>query len=146
MFLITTSTCFLNVSKDGDSTVSMGSLFHCFTTYSVKNIFLISTLTPTFPPSTLNATWGHFLFFLLLFAWRKRPTATSLQPPLKYVCRVIRSPLSFLISSLKTPAPFISFITLVWTYMSTSVSFLKKEAQNWTQHFRCKVDDTIIQV
>jgi len=33
------STRFLNTSRDGDSTTSLGSLFQCLTTLSVKNFF-----------------------------------------------------------------------------------------------------------
>ena len=35
---------FFNTSRDGDSTTSLGSLFQCFTTLSVKKFFLISNL------------------------------------------------------------------------------------------------------
>jgi len=38
------STCFLNTSRDSDSTTSLGSLFQCFTSLSVKNFFLICNL------------------------------------------------------------------------------------------------------
>ena len=34
------STCLLNTSRDGDSTTSLGSLFQCLTTLSVKKFFL----------------------------------------------------------------------------------------------------------
>ena len=34
-----TSTCLLNTSRDGDSTTSLGSLFQCLTTLSVKKFF-----------------------------------------------------------------------------------------------------------
>jgi len=34
----------LNVSRDGDSTTSLGNIFQCFTTLIVKNFFLISSL------------------------------------------------------------------------------------------------------
>jgi len=40
----TTSKWFLNTSRDGDSTTSLGSLFQCLTTLSVKKFFLISNL------------------------------------------------------------------------------------------------------
>jgi len=39
-----TSTCFLNISRDGESTTSLGCLFQCLTTLSVKKFFLISNL------------------------------------------------------------------------------------------------------
>ena len=35
---------FLNTSRDGDSTTSLGSLFQCLTTLPVKKFFLISNL------------------------------------------------------------------------------------------------------
>ena len=41
------STCFSNTSRDGDSTTSLGSLFQCLTTLSLKNFFLISNLNLT---------------------------------------------------------------------------------------------------
>ena len=44
MSLSTTSKWFLNTSMDGDSTTSLGSLFQCLTTLSVKKCFLISNL------------------------------------------------------------------------------------------------------
>jgi len=44
MSLSTRPTCYLNTSRDGDSTTSLGSLFQCLTTLSVKKFFLISNL------------------------------------------------------------------------------------------------------
>ena len=46
--------CLLNTSKDGDSTTSLGSLFQCLTTLSVKKFLLIPNLNYS------AATWGHF--------------------------------------------------------------------------------------
>jgi len=34
----------VNVSRDGASTASLGNLFQCFTSLTVKNFFLISNL------------------------------------------------------------------------------------------------------
>jgi len=48
-----TSTRFVSTSRDGDSTTSLGSLFQCLTTLSVKKFFLISHLD--FPPEQLEA-------------------------------------------------------------------------------------------
>jgi len=65
------STCFLNTSRDGDSTISLGSLFQCFITLSVKKFFLISSL---------NLLWCNlrpFPLVLLLVTGEKRLTATS---------------------------------------------------------------------
>lgn len=47
----------LNVSKDGTSTTSLGSMFQCLTTLNVKNFFLITNLN--FPLSI----WNHFPLF-----------------------------------------------------------------------------------
>ena len=47
------STCFLNTSRDGDSTTSLDSLFQCPTTLPAKKFFLISNLNPP------DAIWGH---------------------------------------------------------------------------------------
>ena len=44
MSLSTTSKRFLNTSRDGDSTTSLGSLSQCLTTLSVKKFFPISNL------------------------------------------------------------------------------------------------------
>ncbi|KAK4824542.1 LOW QUALITY PROTEIN: hypothetical protein QYF61_016146, partial [Mycteria americana] len=67
-----TSTRFLNSFRDGDSTTSLGSLFQCLTTLSVKKFFLISNL---------NLAWHNlrpFPLILSLVTWEKRPTPTSL--------------------------------------------------------------------
>lgn len=44
MPLSTTSTCILNTSRGGDSTISLGSQFQCLTTVAVKKCLLISNL------------------------------------------------------------------------------------------------------
>ena len=44
MTLSTTSKWFLKTSRDGDSTTSLGSLFQCLATLSVKKFFLITNL------------------------------------------------------------------------------------------------------
>ncbi|KAK4831181.1 LOW QUALITY PROTEIN: hypothetical protein QYF61_015913 [Mycteria americana] len=64
----------LGAARDGDSTTSLGSLFQCLTTLSVKKFFLISSL---------NLPWHNlrpFPLVLSLVTWEKRPTPTSLQP------------------------------------------------------------------
>jgi len=64
-------------SRNGDSTTSLGSLFQCLTTLSVKKFSLISNLT---------LPWCNFrplLLILSLVAWEKRPAPTSLQPPFR---------------------------------------------------------------
>ncbi|KAK4830710.1 hypothetical protein QYF61_012970 [Mycteria americana] len=77
LFLGTTSTYLLNTSRDGDSTTSLGSLFQCLITLSVKKFSLISSL---------NLPWRNlrpFPLVLSLVTWEKRPTPTSLQPPFR---------------------------------------------------------------
>ncbi|KAK4831110.1 LOW QUALITY PROTEIN: hypothetical protein QYF61_015413 [Mycteria americana] len=63
-----TSTRLLNTSRDGDSTTSLGSLFQCLITLSVKKNFLISSL---------NLPWRNlrpFPLVLSLVTWEKRLT------------------------------------------------------------------------
>jgi len=50
-----TSTHYLNTSRDGDATTSLGSLFQCLTPLPVKKFFLISKP----PPMQLEATASH---------------------------------------------------------------------------------------
>ncbi|KAK4826124.1 LOW QUALITY PROTEIN: hypothetical protein QYF61_005276 [Mycteria americana] len=79
MSLSTSSKRPLNTSRDGDSTTSLGSLFQCLITLSVKKNFLISSL---------NLPWRNlrpFPLVLSLVTWEKRPTPTSLQPPFHVV-------------------------------------------------------------
>ena len=71
----TTSTRFFNTSRDGDSTTSLGSLFQCLTTVSVKKFFLISNL---------NFPWHNLRplpLILSLVTWDHRPPPASLQLP-----------------------------------------------------------------
>lgn len=61
-------TFFSNTSRDSASTTSMGSPFHCFTTLSMTEIFLISTL---------NLPWHNLRPFPLLLSfvtWQERLT------------------------------------------------------------------------
>lgn len=70
-----TATHFLSTSKNGDSTMSLGSLFQCLITPPVKNLFLISGL---------NLPWHNLRIFCLivsLVTWEKRSTPTSLPTP-----------------------------------------------------------------
>ena len=64
MFLNITSTCFLNTSRDGDSSTSLGSPFQCLTTLSKKDFFLISNLN--FP------WWNLSLFSVALLPISQR--------------------------------------------------------------------------
>ncbi|KAK4829053.1 hypothetical protein QYF61_001858 [Mycteria americana] len=113
---------------DGDSTTSLGSLLQCLTTPSVNKFCLISNL---------NLPWCNFRPFplvLSLVTWEKRLTPTSLQPPFRELYRAIRSLLGLLFSRLNNPSslscssssfcsrPFTSFVALLWTHSSTSMS------------------------
>jgi len=65
--------------SDGDSTTSLGSLFQCLITLSVKHFFLTSKL---------NLPWHNLRLFPLirsLVTWKKTPTPTSLQFPFRYL-------------------------------------------------------------
>ena len=71
MSLSTTSKHLLNTSRDGDSTTSLGSLFQCLTTLSVKKCFLTSNL---------NLPWRNLRPFPLVLSpvtSEKRPTPPS---------------------------------------------------------------------
>ena len=73
MSLSATSKSFLNISRDGDSTTSLGSPFQLLTTVS-KMIFLMSNLK--LPWCNLQP----FPLILSLVTWEKRPTSTLPQP------------------------------------------------------------------
>ncbi|KAK4825522.1 LOW QUALITY PROTEIN: hypothetical protein QYF61_000035, partial [Mycteria americana] len=80
MSLSTSSKRPLNTSRDGDSTTSLGSLFQCLITLSVKKNFLISSL---------NLPWRNlrpFPLVLSLVTWEKTPT-----PPLYNLLSVVES-------------------------------------------------------
>ncbi|KAK4816523.1 hypothetical protein QYF61_017623 [Mycteria americana] len=65
------------LEMDDDSTTSLGSLFQCLITLSVKTFFLISNL---------NLPWCNlrpFHLVLWLVTWEKRLTPASLQPPFR---------------------------------------------------------------
>ncbi|KAK4815816.1 LOW QUALITY PROTEIN: hypothetical protein QYF61_007425 [Mycteria americana] len=69
-----------HLCRDGDSSTSLGSLFQCLITLSVKKNFLISSL---------NLPWCNlrpFPLVLSLVTWEKRPT-----PPLYNLLSVVES-------------------------------------------------------
>ena len=53
-----------NVSKDGAPTTSLGSLWQCLTTLTVKNLFLISSLN--LPSSSLKP-WSYLRNTVVIF-------------------------------------------------------------------------------
>jgi len=88
----------LNVSRDGESTTSLGNLCQCFIALSVKNFFLVSNLNlPSFSLKPLPLV-------LSLHALVKSPSPAFLQAPFKYWKAAIRSPQSPLFSRLNSPS------------------------------------------
>ena len=76
MSLSTTSTLSLSTSRNGDSTISLGSLFQYFTTLSEKKFFLISNL---------NLPWHNLRLFSLILSlltrrWSRPPPCHNLLP------------------------------------------------------------------
>jgi len=69
MSLSTTSKWFLNTSRDGGLTTSLGSLFQCLTTLSVKKFFQISNL---------NLPWRNLRPFPLILS----PVTSETNPAL----------------------------------------------------------------
>jgi len=78
MSLSTTSKRFLNTSRDGDSTTSLGSLFQCLTTLSVKKCFLMSNL---------NLPWCNLRPFPLVLSPVRRDQPLSLSKLLSDIGR-----------------------------------------------------------
>jgi len=76
MALSTTFTCFLNTSRDSDSTTSIGSPFQRLTTLPEKKNFLMSKL---------NLPWHNLRLFplvLLLVTWERRLTSILYASPM----------------------------------------------------------------
>jgi len=97
MSFTTTSKCFLNISRDGATTTSLGSPFQCLITLLEKKFLLISNL---------NLSWLNlrpFPLLLSLVMQEKRPTSTLPQPPFRQLQRAIRLPLSILIPRMNKP-------------------------------------------
>ena len=73
----TTSTYFLNTSREGDSTTSLGNLFQCLITLSVQKFFLISNL---------NLPWCNLRPLPLIASYLGEETNTHLTTP---SCQVV---------------------------------------------------------
>lgn len=88
--------------------------------------------------------FGLCLLFLWLATTKTSLHSHTLQPPLRYLHRFIRSFLSLLFSRLNGPSslslpshmwypsPSSTLVSLCWTLSCTPVSLLHREAQNWT--------------
>ena len=107
-----------SLSKDGDSTASLGNLCQCLVTPIVKNCFLMFRgKPPCFSLCPLPLV-------LSLRTTKKSLAPSSLHPPFRYLYQLVRSPLSFLVSRLNSPSslslashvrcstPFIIFVAL----------------------------------
>ncbi|KAK4827084.1 hypothetical protein QYF61_014186 [Mycteria americana] len=96
----------LNVSRDGESTTSLGNLFQCLTTLILKNFFLVSSLNlPPFRPP-LSTERLQCLPGSLLFSKLSNSNSLSLS------------------SWERCSIPLIIFVALLWTCSNRSVSFL----------------------
>lgn len=81
-----------NTSRDGPSTASLGSLFQCLTTPTVKNFFVIANLNP------LSFTMKLLPFVLSAHGLANSLPSSFLQVPFSYWKATIRSPQSLLFS------------------------------------------------
>jgi len=119
----------LNASREGASTTSLGNLFQCLTTPTVKNFFLISSLN--LPSSSLKP----FHLVLLLHVLIKTFSPVFPSAPFRYWKAAVKSPQSLLSSRLRSPnslslssqgrcsSPLIFFTVLLWTCSKSSMSF-----------------------
>uniref|UniRef100_A0A8C3JB82 Symplekin n=1 Tax=Calidris pygmaea TaxID=425635 RepID=A0A8C3JB82_9CHAR len=122
-----------------DSTPSLGSLCQGSVTLTPKKFFL--RLEWNFPWSSLCP----LPLVLSLGTTEKSPAPSSFNPPFRSLSAFRRSPLSLLLSRLKSPSslslsssgrcsnPLIIFDALRWTLSSSSLSLLNWGAQNWSQ-------------
>jgi len=100
---MTMSRLFLNISKEGDSTTSLGNLCQCSITLTVKKVF---PDVQREPPLLQFLPIAHVF---LLGTTEKSLTPFSLHPPFKYVHTFMGSPLSLLFPRLNSPSsPFSS--------------------------------------
>jgi len=107
MSLSTTPKGFINTSRDGDSTTSLGSLFQCLTTLSVKKFFLISNL---------SLPWWNLRPFPLILSpitSENGPIPLSLQSPFRYLKRAVRSLLSLLFPRLNSRSTYPVLLLMV---------------------------------
>jgi len=125
----------LNISREGESTSSLGSLFQGSVTLRGKKFFLMFK-------------WNFLCFSLcpfplvLLLAPLKRVWPHPLDIHPSDIYKHILGPLSAF-SRLNKPSslslsssPLIILVALCWTLSSSSSSFLNWGAQNWTEYSR----------
>jgi len=105
----------LNVSRDGASTTSMGNPFQCFTTLTVKTVFLISSLNP--PSFHLK-----LLPLVLLQQALLKSLSPSYNPP-SGTGKLLNNPNSqpFLIGEVLHPSDH--FCVLLWTRSNRPMTF-----------------------
>jgi len=119
MSLSTTSKCFLNTSRDGDSTTSLGSPFQCLTALLEKNYFLVSNL---------NLPWCNLrlLILVLLLTLRIWSNSQDLQNfiPFKLHLSYFCIQIVVLGWSLIIKSPF--SIPVYFTHASSHIGFVEK--------------------
>jgi len=127
----------LNVARDGGSTTSLGNRFQCFTTLTVKNVFLLSS--QKLPSLSLKP-----LLLVLSSLAEKVPPMFPVGPlqesnvsPNLLLSR-LNNPNSLSLSlQERCSSPLINFVALLWTHSNNSISFLCWGLQGWTQYSRC---------
>ena len=135
-----TPKCFLNTSRDGDSTTSLGSLFQCQTTLSVKKFFITASL---------NLSWRNLRPLLQIQV--SSAQSLCLQDASKinvsvhmYICMCVYVPIynfkifkadfkfylwKHAIQEKLHPCPFVWDFVL-WNKLNTSVTEQKKQTQH----------------
>lgn len=135
------SSWIFNVSKDGDSKASVGSLFQCLTTVAGKRIFhmregnfLYINLCQFVPvvscPVPRNHLKSAFIFLLLLISYLH----TLIKSSLNFFFSRLNSPCSFrLFSYGRYSTPLVIFVALCWACSHVSMVLSYWGVQNWTQ-------------
>ena len=118
-----------NGSRDGASPTSLGNLGQGFTTLTVKNFFLISSLN--LPSFSLKP----FPLALSLQALRKSLSPSSLEDPFKH-CQAAQPQLSQPFLPAEGFQPSDHCWGLLWPRSSSSSSLLCWGLQSWTQGCR----------
>ena len=93
----------LNARMQGASTTSLGNLFPCLTTLTVKNLFLVSSLT------LRSSSFKPILLALSLYILIKSPSSAFLYAPFRYWKVAIK----FLWNLLRAGEPQLSQLVLV---------------------------------
>lgn len=123
----------LNVCSQGTSTISLGSLFQCWTSLTIQKGFLTPSLT--LPGRAL-------CHFDSAISSQEQSPAPPRLPFLRELHRALRLPLGLLqirqheSSQAMPSSPFIGFVDPLWKNSSILTSFLCCGAQSRIQHSR----------